>query len=187
MSKESIYYFTFDRDCVNPKTGINMQKYWVEIVGADTKAEARDVMCKLYCSGFQQHRSIRNFDQNLCPNGCYEKIYLPLPNEITIDAEDPFFSKKKKPKLSQSWGELRRRMKALEAQQAKVIVSRNKSKLDQILADNRITIKDISRDTGISYPVLLSIKLGQGKSNDYKARTLQNLADYLDVDVKDII
>lgn len=109
MSEEIKYYFTFHEKFEHPRTGVNMHFYWVELQGADTKAEARDAMCKLYGGGFQQHDS-RKYkpDPTVYKNGCYETIYLPLPDDIIIETNDPLLNPKKK----KSKGEERRMAEA---------------------------------------------------------------------------
>lgn len=200
MADKTIYYFTFDRNCINPRTEVNMQPYWVELHGADTKAEARDTMIKLYACGFTTHLE-KDLDwlKDICKGGCYEQIHLPLPEDVHLEFSDPFFSAHKKSKSST--GEKRRRAKYksmvsghshaygnggyVQSNGSNSVSKSIKllSKLEQRMIIKGVTLRQISNATGVSYVALKYLCGG----DRLRMKAMIAIADYLGVDPKDII
>lgn len=187
MSDESKYYFTFDRTCINPRTKVKMQQYWVEVIGADTRAEARDTMCKLYGCGFTQFDP-KNFSKDLFTSGCYERIYLPLPDEISVDDQDPFFGPRKKVKKKSS-GEKRRMAAHSHFNNGGSIngnysISKPIGKLDvlvKLIADDNIKLTDIHRATQIPYETLIDLR--SGGFLKFPDQAINDICFYLGVDI----
>lgn len=189
MTDKKTYYFSFDRNCINPRTEVKMQPYWVELHGADTKAEARDTMIKLYACGFTTHtEKDLEWLKEICKGGCYEAIHLPLPSDVFIECSDPFFSQ---PKKKKSAGEQRRiknyalgGMSSGHSHVGKPIKPVSASKFNQVLRNKGVALKEVHNATGVSLPTLMDLR--NGKKKLYHKRTIENLADYLGVDPKDI-
>lgn len=82
--EEKIYYFVFRRE--HPLYG-----NWIEISGG-TEREASEAFRKRYIESHNTafDKSITQFHKL----GCYEKLYLPLPEDInSFDSADPFADK----------------------------------------------------------------------------------------------
>lgn len=85
MSQECKYYFAFRKKD-------ELYGYWVEIFTCSER-EAVDVFEKCYGRyAWPINKNALKFH----PKGCYREIHLPLPENIKIDSEDPFFSEPKK-------------------------------------------------------------------------------------------
>lgn len=178
MIKEKKYYFVFDSTFLHPKTGESLNDYWTEIIGDEnTLWEGTQgviyVVSRLYKTQWNgklleliyDEKSFKKIKKKLI--GCHEKIYLPLPEEITIENQEPFLSKPRP--LSEEIDELKY----------------CKTKFAKVLFDRQCTLKEISQQTGISYPTLIGMKTGRKKN--YRARILHDIAAYLNVGVDDII
>lgn len=84
-NKHNTYYFVFSK---NHK----LYGYWVEVIGTYSQNEASQVFSQRYgYSNYPKDPSVLKFHTK----GCYEQIYLPLPDNIKIDSDDPFFSEPK--------------------------------------------------------------------------------------------
>lgn len=59
-----------------------------------------------------------------------------------------------------------------------------RSKFAQLILDRDIKLTETKKDTGISYPTLIDIKMGRKKK--YRPRTKRDLAAYFDVAISDI-
>lgn len=164
MNSNSKYFFTFWKGFKDPYTKKELDSYWIELVGADTKAEARDIMCKLYGGGFRQY-SEKYFNPDLHINGCYKQIHLPLPEDIHISSDDPFLNASKRPRKINSWRK------------------KKESKFDKATKFHHVTLKDIAMNTGVSLPTLLNLKNGK----KIRSCCLKDIADYLDVSPNDLI
>lgn len=100
---------------------------------------------------------------------CSEKIYLPLLEDIKIENREPFLSKPRP--LAEEVNDFNDFLK--------------KSKFEKSLFEKQITLQELSQATGIAYPILIDLK--KGRKKNYRARTLRDIAAYLDVEVDDII
>lgn len=96
MSKELKYFFTFGQNHTHPKTGDNLKDCWVEIVAhedisklaeidiAYCNKQAREAMFKRYGLKWSMQYDEKEFNASYFPKGCYEKLYIPLPEDVTL-------------------------------------------------------------------------------------------------------
>lgn len=100
MSEEIKYYFIFGSLFIKPLNG-----YYAEIITPDyfSKEQIMYALRKYYQMGdYLSEKQIyeeskfkfleRRNDLKI-RNGCSEKIYFPLPDDIKIDQKEPFLSK----------------------------------------------------------------------------------------------
>lgn len=59
-----------------------------------------------------------------------------------------------------------------------------KTKFARILFEKNMTLTEINRETGVSYPTLENLKFG--RPINFRHRTLRDVASYLDVTIDDI-
>lgn len=96
MSAELKYYFSFGQNHFHPETGIPMKDYWVEVIVHEDylklnsleikylKEKSRQAMFKRYGQKWSMQYDGQDFNGQYFPKGCYEKLYYPLPEDVTL-------------------------------------------------------------------------------------------------------
>lgn len=88
MSRDSKYYFVFQKKH-------KLYGYWVEVIGG-TLSESKEAFSKRYDISVRRSNAHEERVLRYHPLGCYEKIYLPLPEQVKdFDSEDPFAERKR--------------------------------------------------------------------------------------------
>lgn len=109
MSKELKYYFSFGQNHSHPKTGQLMKDYWIEIIADETyckdenetvrwysfRERSRQAMSRRFGIKWSNQYHPDDFKPEYFPAGCYEKIYLPLPEDLETEIKDDPFNEVK--------------------------------------------------------------------------------------------
>lgn len=180
MGKEVKYYFTFYNNH-HPVTNERTDGYWVEVIVPETlvisgnkvsshHAIAKNCMNERYGrNGWHKQYKEKEFKPELYFKGCLEKLYLPLPEDIDeryILWKEPFLNK---------------------PAHVPYFPYKHETKLEKILSDKNIRLIQVCRDTGISYPTIMSLARNPNPSSLKDEPAVRTLADYLKVKIEDIL
>lgn len=182
MSKEVKYYFTFSDTDLHRVTNECMAGYWVEVIVPENLTDesgnkisshhsiAKKCMNKIYGNtGWARQHKAKEFKPDLYFKGCYEKIYLPLPEDIDekhILWKEPFLNK---------------------PAHLPYFPPKDVTKLEKLFRNKNIRLLQVCKDTGISYPILMSLARNPNPESIKDEPVVKILADYLNVQIKDII